>query len=1079
MKKTIFSLVAVLGLIGFVAQAEEAPAELLKKLEEQKTTPISNQEIPAGLRALMTETKYVKPTVETIANISIRNAEISEIEKNHLKLVFDVENSMELQAGMIYGLELIKEQGEGEAFFGDVKIFRDDKLTVEKNGKVHREIEYRSPKYLTGDFVLWLKIKDESGLILATQPFNVNLSGTEPFIQQSNPCYLTIEGENEKKYNLRQGVDLKKEEKLFLNCQAKNLTEEAVSVIPSFELYRRDIFGPQVGKVIEGEELSFASQENKLTKIAIPLPENPQAYDLKVTLKKDGKAFSNPVLAHFVLAGKSASISNLAIDKNQYRKGEVAKLSFLWAGSADTFRDSRTGGSGLVDPIFEFEMKAQDGKSFCVSTQTKKAAEVGKEAELSLEKDCEYPIVIVRILDEGSVLYEKTIFTEPEKDWKGNEVVAKEDRIESVEKRLLLWVVLSLIPVVLVLLFWFFKKIKSKQINSLLLAVVSSLLYFSFLGNTALGATDTLYGTPWLQTWGDSNLTGTNWIDIRDCGVDLTGVPPCPHITACYYPAPTIKAVKYLGTIYGCYRDIVSFNYDLSSTSVNQGATITASGYTQGDNICNNGVTAGIAVNVKSGAPLEWVRSPVYLTDNHLSSGTGYYDFSTTGWNCQTYSATFTYAFAHGWTGNLIGDYDQIGSGNINYSVNNCCAPTCSTGPGCRSTALTNGFVTGTSGTCCGGESCYTCNDGYYWNGSMCTASSCGGSIVSNAAAYDAEESSAPVPASTNWAYSASDDATKCQYSCNSGYNWNGSACVLPTTYSCTGTIPANATMFSGDNLGLTANTPYTYWATDTGTKCQYSCNSGYNWNGSACVPVVVCSGWSLSLGALPDSGPASLSSNLTATINAVFGGENYAYSNHSCGSGGPAPINVNGGNFTCNYSSSGTYYPSVTARAQSTGCTLSASTTVSVSAAPASPDATLTVSPASVPYGGSSTLTWTTSNTASCLSDWDGWVSNTGGSFPTGALTASQTFNLTCWSDGGISTGPKSATVTVGAPPCSPGCSPGTASCVDKCGLQPNMPFCTTNCGVGDTSCSTNPICTGSTDCGPCNSGNWQEVSE
>jgi hypothetical protein len=63
-----------------------------------------------------------------------------------------------------------------------------------------------------------------------------------------------------------------------------------------------------------------------------------------------------------------------------------------------------------------------------------------------------------------------------------------------------------------------------------------------------------------------------------------------------------------------------------------------------------------------------------------------------------------------------------------------------------------------------------------------------------------------------------------------------GNIPICAPSYSCTGSIPANATMFAGDNVGLAANTPYTYWATDTGTRCQYSCNGGFNWNGSSCV---------------------------------------------------------------------------------------------------------------------------------------------------------------------------------------------------------------------------------------------------
>ncbi len=55
--------------------------------------------------------------------------------------------------------------------------------------------------------------------------------------------------------------------------------------------------------------------------------------------------------------------------------------------------------------------------------------------------------------------------------------------------------------------------------------------------------------------------------------------------------------------------------------------------------------------------------------------------------------------------------------------------------------------------------------------------------------------------------------------------------------YVCTGLpVPTNASLYAGDDTGLAADTPISYSATDTGPKCQYSCNLAYWWNGSACV---------------------------------------------------------------------------------------------------------------------------------------------------------------------------------------------------------------------------------------------------
>jgi len=135
------------------------------------------------------------------------------------------------------------------------------------------------------------------------------------------------------------------------------------------------------------------------------------------------------------------------------------------------------------------------------------------------------------------------------------------------------------------------------------------------------------------------------------------------------------------------------------------------------------------------------------------------------------------------------------------------------------------------------------------WNSGFCGITlsrvgsfSCTGSIAGSATAYDAEESSG-LTANTSWTYSASDTATKCQYRCDTGYNWNGSTCVSPS-YSCTGSIANNAQAYdTEESSGLTVNTPWTYGASDTVTKCQYTCNPSYVWNGSCVFPSYSCTG--------------------------------------------------------------------------------------------------------------------------------------------------------------------------------------------------------------------------------------------
>lgn len=102
-----------------------------------------------------------------------------------------------------------------------------------------------------------------------------------------------------------------------------------------------------------------------------------------------------------------------------------------------------------------------------------------------------------------------------------------------------------------------------------------------------------------------------------------------------------------------------------------------------------------------------------------------------------------------------------------------------------------------------------------------CSASrsyyTCGSSIPTNASAYDAEESSSVTTAS-NWAYAATDSATKCQYKCNANYYWNGSSCVA---YACGS---ANGTSVSTQPTTNLCNSGAAVWTDTT------AIDGAYNW---------------------------------------------------------------------------------------------------------------------------------------------------------------------------------------------------------------------------------------------------------
>ena len=58
----------------------------------------------------------------------------------------------------------------------------------------------------------------------------------------------------------------------------------------------------------------------------------------------------------------------------------------------------------------------------------------------------------------------------------------------------------------------------------------------------------------------------------------------------------------------------------------------------------------------------------------------------------------------------------------------------------------------------------------------------------------------------------------------------------ITKTYNCTGTLPTYAHLWDNEeSTWLNVNKTNTYSAIDTVTQCQYTCDSGYIWNGTSC----------------------------------------------------------------------------------------------------------------------------------------------------------------------------------------------------------------------------------------------------
>ncbi|KKP67385.1 MAG: hypothetical protein UR66_C0016G0023 [Candidatus Moranbacteria bacterium GW2011_GWE1_35_17] len=306
-----------------------------------------------------------------------------------------------------------------KAIYDDKILFRNGDSGVEKN------IIYTAPQYLQGKYNLIVNYTDEFGDFISSRnramklgTFDLN-SASRDFVEIfPERCYLSVEGEaTDKKYDIAQGVDIKSNEKLIANCSIRNNFNKDIRVIPNVRNFKRgDFYGdtsiPQ--EDLKPEPINFAPGETKELKLSIPKALQIQAYDAELTfLQEDGTLVSNKTSFHYVLAGESAGVMDVSLDKNEYASGDIANVNLAYFGSSDVFPDSRLSGTLKKKAFLEIDIKSDVGKSCLYGS---KSVEIdfakGEPASFSLKvvNNCNNPFVNVIIKSEDGHILENKEF---------------------------------------------------------------------------------------------------------------------------------------------------------------------------------------------------------------------------------------------------------------------------------------------------------------------------------------------------------------------------------------------------------------------------------------------------------------------------------------------------------------------------------------------------------------------------------------------------------------------------------------------------------------------------------------------
>lgn len=340
--------------------------------------------------------------VITVATVNIYDATSTQ-KDNVFSVSFDLTNGAGVQPGVMYSVFLLKEV-EGSQVLVDEHVYSEI-INLGENSSVHKVITYIAPVNLEGKYKLFLSSKNSNGFPFGLASLgNVTLTKgtknnnvTNIFIDTTS-CYLTILNEkNQPHYNPIQGVDVDKSETLISNCIVENTGISSVDIIPTFVTRARSNFGDVVdAERNETKSVTLPPGEKVAVSSVIPKGITPQSYNVAVSYES-----SNKVFYHYVLRGGSGTIQNLFLDKDNYAKGEIVNISFMWSGSADNFSDSRSGTSTtLMSPTFSLSLFDELGNR-CAEPHAQYIAEgdILVKTTIILKKACVHPRVTVVLAD--------------------------------------------------------------------------------------------------------------------------------------------------------------------------------------------------------------------------------------------------------------------------------------------------------------------------------------------------------------------------------------------------------------------------------------------------------------------------------------------------------------------------------------------------------------------------------------------------------------------------------------------------------------------------------------------------------
>jgi hypothetical protein len=343
-----------------------------------------------------------------LAQINLSNAALISQDNDSLSVSFVLENlGSSPQSDLRYQVQLVVEDVDGMQPVADF-IVSEEVISLLPEATISRVVNYPLAGIAPGKYTVWITAGTSGGMILGLgKAGEITIESASVLGISARNCQLTV-GDDQKKYDIYQGVDISISEDIWVECLVKNHSVGTIKAFPEYKTFRRNVYGPEVSTpVSDVVTFDFSGGEEKMIIFNLPKAINPQAYDVTFRLinTENNLPISNRLATHYVLKGESATIQNLNFDKPYYLNGEQINLDVVWTGPADNFYDSRDGHGTIIEGGLIAQVSIFDGTGVPCVTPTEVVLEEGRDTVSFIsQRDCIKPVAKLNLVTKTGIL---------------------------------------------------------------------------------------------------------------------------------------------------------------------------------------------------------------------------------------------------------------------------------------------------------------------------------------------------------------------------------------------------------------------------------------------------------------------------------------------------------------------------------------------------------------------------------------------------------------------------------------------------------------------------------------------------